>query len=73
MKNEDIMDLYERVSVRTRVVFSDPPRVEIAKPAGTQPQLPSSSPAPAPIHSVATPPPASSEMESPLAQFDIFD
>ncbi len=36
MNNQHIMDLYNRVSVSTRVVFSDPPRREIAKPA-TQP------------------------------------
>jgi hypothetical protein len=36
MNNQHIMDLYNRVSVSTRVVFSDPPRKEIAK-AVTQP------------------------------------
>jgi hypothetical protein len=36
MNNQHIMDLYNRVSVSTRVVFSDPPRKEISKPA-TQP------------------------------------
>jgi len=36
MNNQHIMDLYNRVSVSTRVVFADPPRREIAKPA-TQP------------------------------------
>ena len=37
MNNQDIMDLYDRVSVGTRVVFSDPPRPEIDKPATAQP------------------------------------
>lgn len=36
MNNQHIMDLYNRVSVGTRVVFGDPPRRELAKPA-TQP------------------------------------
>ena len=74
MNNQDIMDLYDRVSVSTRVVFSDPPRVEIAKPAAAQPPPSSIGQAIAPTHSLVATPVAAAEAQAPLpSQFDIFD
>ena len=84
MNNEDIMDLYERVPLSTRVVFSDPPRleivksnpprVEIAKPAVALPPASSTVQATAPTYAAAATAAAVPEAQAPLpSQFDIFD
>jgi len=75
MNNQDIIDLYDRVSVSTRVVFSDPPRVEIAKPAvAAKPAASSIVQTNAPTDGVPAALPDVSESQAPLpSHFDIFD
>ena len=72
MNNDDIMDLYDRVAVGTRVVFSDPPRAETVKPVPAQPTpLGRQATLPTPARAAATAP--ATELRSSTPQFDIFD